>query len=199
MTGGGGLAAGIFWSLPSQKVIFRLSMASAYVGLVLLSASLVIGPWNVLRDRPNPVNSDLRRDIGIWAGIIGLVHTVVGLQVHLRGRMSLYFLFPPEARTFTRLRYDAFGMTNYAGAFAAVLSLMLLALSNNASLRLLGAGQWKRLQRCNYILILLVLLHALVYQVLEKRALPWVLSVLCLTIALGTIRMLGCRAYKRRL
>jgi len=169
-------------------------MASAYVGLALLSASLLIGPWYALRGRPNPVSIDLRRDIGIWAGIIGLIHTGVGLQVHMRGRMSLYFLFPPEARTFTQLRYDAFGMTNYAGAVAAVLLLMLLVLSNNASLRLLGARRWKCLQRCNYALMVLILLHALVYQVLEKRSLVWVLSVLLMLMPVGVIRMLGRRA-----
>jgi sulfoxide reductase heme-binding subunit YedZ len=145
------------------------------------------------------VSSDLRRDIGIWAGIIGLAHAVIGLQVHLKGRMSLYFLFPPEARKFTRLRYDAFGMTNYAGAVAAVLLLMLLALSNNASLRLLGARRWKCLQRWNYALIVLVLLHALVYQVLEKRALVWVLSVLVMLLPVGVIRMLGRRVDRGQL
>src|SRR5262249_18277318 len=91
--GSAGLAGGVFWSQSSRDVVFRLSLASAYVGLVLLGASLVIGPWRVLRGRANPVNSDLRRDIGIWAGIVGLAHVVIGLQVHLKGRMSLYFLF----------------------------------------------------------------------------------------------------------
>ena len=81
--GGGGLAGAIFWILPSQNGAFWWSMASAYVGFALLCASLVLGPWNVLHGRPNPVSIDVRRDVGIWAGIVGLVHVVAGLQVHL--------------------------------------------------------------------------------------------------------------------
>ena len=198
LAGSGGLAGGIFWSLPSQHIAFRLSMASAYVGLALLSASLVLGPWNVLRGRPNPVNIDLRRDIGIWAGSVGLVHTAIGLQVHMKGQISLYFLFPPDARTFTRLRYDPFGMANYLGAFAAALLLMLLTLSNDVSLRWLGVRRWKRLQRWNYAAIVLVLLHALVYQVIEKRSLAGVCGVLSMMMALGIIRVLGRRADRSR-
>lgn len=196
--GSAAIAGGIFCLLPGRSLAFRLSMASAYVGLALLSASLVIGPWHLLRGRPNPVSSDLRRDLGIWAGLLGLVHTVVGLQVHMRGQFSLYFLFPPEAETFTRLRYDLFGMANYVGAGATALLVMLLALSNDASLRWLGAKRWKYLQRGNYVLLLLVLLHALGYQVVEKRAVLWVLGVLVLMTALGVMRVLGRRAQRQR-
>src|SRR3954467_12272387 len=64
----------------------RLSMATAYAALAFLAASLALGTWNVLTRRPNPVSFDLRRDIGIWAGVLALLHTVIGLTVHLRGR-----------------------------------------------------------------------------------------------------------------
>jgi sulfoxide reductase heme-binding subunit YedZ len=40
-------------------------MATAYVSLALLAATLVTGPINLLRRRPNPVSTDLRRDLGI--------------------------------------------------------------------------------------------------------------------------------------
>src|SRR5713226_2215143 len=54
---------------PPPDVRHRLSMATAYAGLIFLAASLWLGPWNVLRRRPNPVSFDLRRDVGIWTGI----------------------------------------------------------------------------------------------------------------------------------
>ena len=41
----------------------RWSMATAYVGLALLGATLALGPLSVLRRRPNPVSTDLRRDV----------------------------------------------------------------------------------------------------------------------------------------
>src|SRR5258705_12893777 len=70
---------------PPPDVRHRLSMATAYTSLILLAVSLWIGPWNVLRRRPNPVSFDLRRDIGIWTGILAVLHTIIGLTVHLRG------------------------------------------------------------------------------------------------------------------
>ena len=55
--------------------------------MVFFAVSLCLGPWNVLRGRPNPTSFHLRRDVGIWAGILANVHTAIGLRVHLRGRM----------------------------------------------------------------------------------------------------------------
>jgi methionine sulfoxide reductase heme-binding subunit len=77
---------------PPPDVRHRISMGTAYASLVFLAASLWLGPWNVLRRKPNPVSFDLRRDIGIWTGILALTHTAVGLTVHLRGRMWMLFL-----------------------------------------------------------------------------------------------------------
>src|SRR5437899_631317 len=63
--------------IPSPDTRHRVSMASAYSALAFLVASLCLGPWNVLHSRPNPVSFDLRRDTGIWAGLIALFHTLV--------------------------------------------------------------------------------------------------------------------------
>lgn len=150
-------------------------MASAYASLFLLATTLMIGPWNKLRGRANPVSSYLRRDVGIWAGMLGIVHVIVGLQVHMDGKLWLYFLPPPDAAYRFPLRIDPFGLTNYAGLAAGLILIMLLALSSNASLRALGAVRWKRLQRWNYAAAALVVAHGVVYQLLEKRALGFVL------------------------
>src|SRR5207244_1230915 len=76
----------IFWELFSIRgdVISRLSVATAYPALFLTAAAVSIGPWNVLRGQTNPVSFDLRRDFGIWAGITAVLHTGIGLNVHLR-------------------------------------------------------------------------------------------------------------------
>ena len=89
----GGCVA-VFWKLFSARhdLISHVSIATAYPALVLTSVALVLGPWNVLAGRHNPVSFDLRRDLGIWAGVMALVHTAVGLDVHLRGRPWLYFV-----------------------------------------------------------------------------------------------------------
>jgi sulfoxide reductase heme-binding subunit YedZ len=71
-------------------------MATAYAGLFLLAVSLIKGPWNVLRGGQNFVSSYERRDFGIWAGAIGILHMILGLQGHLSGRIWLYFIYPPD-------------------------------------------------------------------------------------------------------
>ncbi|MEO8159681.1 MAG: hypothetical protein ABI648_17920 [Betaproteobacteria bacterium] len=177
--------AAFYYFLAPRGQLFWLSMATAYASLALLALSLMIGPWNVLRGNPNPVSGYLRRDIGIWAGVLGIAHVVPGLLQHFRGRMWLYFLPPPNATYSFPLRIDAFGLTNYAGLGATLILLLLLSLSNNASLRSLGAGRWKSLQRWNYAAALLVVAHGAVYQVLEKRMLGFVLAFG--TVALVTL------------
>lgn len=180
------VGAAFYWVLGSASPIVRFSLASAYAGMFLLATTLTIGPWNKLHSRANPVSSYLRRDIGIWAGILGIVHVIVGLQVHMDGKFWLYFLPPPDATYHFPLRIDLFGLTNYAGLAAGLILFMLLTLSNNASLRALGAIRWKRLQRWNYAVAALVVAHGVVYQLLEKRALGLVLLFgVAVTLAFG--------------
>jgi sulfoxide reductase heme-binding subunit YedZ len=164
----------------------RVSTATAYIALGCVALSLIRGPLNLLRGRANPVSSDLRRDLGIWGGIIGLVHVGVGLTVHLRGKMHLYFFPPPEAHTVLPLRADAFGAANHLGLVSGVVLLLLLALSNDLSLRLLGAPRWKAWQRLNYVAAATMFVHGALYQVLEHRQLWFVLlfaAVAAVTLA----------------
>lgn len=174
------LCGGLFWGLFSagRDFISHLSIASAYVALFLLAAALLLGPWNVWRGNANPVSFDLRRDIGIWAGIMAVVHTVVGLDVHLRGRPWLYFV--NEHHT---IRCDLFGFSNDTGALAALLIVMLLAISNDLSLRRLGSRKWKFLQQWTYAAALFMFAHAVGYQSIEKRQVSYEVT-LWVTIAL---------------
>jgi sulfoxide reductase heme-binding subunit YedZ len=109
-----------------RDFISRASIGTAYPAMFLTAAALLLGPLNVLWRKPNPVSFDLRRDLGIWAGISALVHTAVGLNVHLRGRMWLYFV-----DTRHHLRQDAFGFGNYTGIVAALVFALLLANAGN--------------------------------------------------------------------
>ena len=149
---------------PKRDFVSQLSIATAYAGLFLTAVTLLLGPFQVLRRKPNPLSTDLRRDLGIWAGISALLHTAVGLNVHLRGRMWLYFV-----DTGHHLRRDAFGFGNYTGVLAALVFALLLALSNDISLRKLGVDRWKFLQRWAYAGILLTAAHAILYQKIEER------------------------------
>jgi methionine sulfoxide reductase heme-binding subunit len=153
---------------PKRDFISQVSIGTAYPALFFTAAAMLLGPSNVLWRKPNPVSFDLRRDLGIWAGITALVHTLVGLNVHLRGRMWLYF-----TNEHHHLRRDAFGFGNYTGAVAALVFLLLLALSNDLSLRKLGAERWKFLQQWAYAGVALTAAHAIAYQHIEKRVSPF--------------------------
>jgi len=181
---------------PPPDIRHRLSMATAYAGLIFLAASLWLGPWNVLRLRPNPISSDFRRDVGIWTGILAILHTAIGLSVHLRGRMWMYFFKQLHP---LRLQVTQFGFANFAGLGAALLFLMLLAISNDLSLRSLGTRRWKSLQRWTYAALVLTAAHGIAYQMVEKRHLPWVLIFIALLIAVAAIQIIGFLRFQRNL
>jgi methionine sulfoxide reductase heme-binding subunit len=188
------------WALyatrPYSDVLSRASFATAYPAMVLLGATLLIGPLNLLRHRPNPVSIDLRRDLGIWAGILAILHTAIGHCVHLRGRPWLYYVYgPAEHLHRLALRHDLFGFANYSGAFATLIVVALLATSNDFSLPALGTRQWKQLQRWNYAAAALVALHAFGYQGIEKQR-PQFVAVVIACVAM-TLAM-QCKGFRMR-
>jgi methionine sulfoxide reductase heme-binding subunit len=179
----------IYALLDSPQIAFRMSMSTAYASLVLIVMTLLLGPWRAWRGAGAPIgNDDLRRDVGIWAGLLGLIHTGFGLQVHL-GSMLLYFVRPVGPERILVPRFDAMGLTNYAGLVAALILVLLLALSNDWSLRRLGLKRWKRWQRTNWLGFVLVALHGVIYQWLEKRSMPYplIFGGLLLLVVLGRV------------
>ena len=171
----------------------RISLATAYVALGLLGVTLSLGPLNVLRERPNPVSFDRRRDFGIWSALFGLAHTAIGLTVHLRGRMWLYFLPAPESPGVLGLRTDPFGAANYAGLVAALLLLLLATISNDLSLRRLGTERWRTIQRWAYLLAGLTVVHGALYQLIEKQRLPLVGLFVALAATVTALQLAGRR------
>lgn len=178
----------LFWVLfrDRRDLISHLSIATAYPALFLTAAALLIGPWNVLTMRPHPISFDLRRDLGIWAGLIAIAHTAVGLNVHLRGRPWLYFVDQHG-----RLRRDLFGFSNYTGAIAALVFLLLLAISNDLSLRKLGTARWKFIQRWTYAAAALTIAHAIAFQQVEKRKVPYETVVWVTALAVCGLQIAG--------
>ncbi len=164
-------ATGLVYGLtPPPDWHHRMSMGTAYASMLFLVWSLALGPWNVWRGRSNPVSFDLRRDVSIWAGGLALLHTAIGLTVHLRGRMWMYFfkrLHPLQVQR------SMFGAANYAGLIAALLFAMLLLISNDLSLSTMGARRWKRWQRWAYGAAVLTVVHGLLFQQVETRHLAW--------------------------
>ena len=180
----------LYQTRPYPDILSRASFATAYPALALLAATLLIGPWNVLRRTANPVSSDLRRDIGIWAGMLGILHAGVGQFVHLRGRPWLYYVYGPGEKHHG-MRHDLFGLANYTGALGTLLLIILLATSNDLSLRRFGTHTWKQLQRWNYAVFALVAVHSFAFQGVETQKVQWVITAAACVFAALALQIAG--------
>lgn len=185
----------LYVTRPYKDVLTKLSFSTAYPALGLLALTLLIGPWNVLSKRRNPISTDLRRDIGIWAGMLSVIHAAIGQNVHLRGRPWLYYVYERHRNGPTGLRHDLFGFDNFTGLAATVVVIALLATSNDWSLRRLGTPQWKSLQRWNYLCFALSAAHAIGYQSMEKQKMPFVLTA---AICVGLTLIFQALGYRLR-
>lgn len=184
---------------PGGSAATLITDGSGYAALSLLAVSLAIGPWQMLRGGPVrpaalPVNIDLRRDVGIWVGLTGLLHAGFGLTVHFGGDVARYFF--PRGRV--DLAWLLFGTSNWLGLAAALLACVLLALSNDQALAALGRARWKRWQRLSYPLAGLTLGHTLGYQLGLHRSWPLPALVTALSLAVVLIQLAGMRRYRAR-
>jgi sulfoxide reductase heme-binding subunit YedZ len=89
------------------------------------------------------------------------------------------------------LQNTQFGFANYTGLAAALLFCMLLALSNDVSLRVLRVQRWKSLQRWSYAAFAFTVAHGIAYQWIEKRHLPWILLFAALTVGVVLFQSAG--------
>jgi sulfoxide reductase heme-binding subunit YedZ len=195
------IAALLLWAIyaivPGDDQKYLWSMATAYTSIILLGVTLILGPLNVLKNKNNPVSSDLRRDIGIWCGLTGIVHVIVGIQVHM-GNIWLYFFKAVEGDESFQFRDDLFGAANYTGFIAGAILLVLLLISNDVSMKVLRPGKWKRFQQFSYLFFILTLVHGIMYQVIEKRMLAFIISFACLMIVPLLVQIKGFLSVNRK-
>ena len=161
----------------------------------MLVATLAIGPLNLLRRRPNPTSTDLRRDLGLWAGVFGIVHTVAGLQVHMHGELLRYFTVGSAGRNFATLGFVA---ANWLGLLSVLLLGVLVSISSDAALRFLGKEKWKLVQRSAYVVIVAVIVHGALYQILEKRRSLLALIFLLLATGVAVFQLAGVQARRKQ-
>jgi len=81
---------------------------------------------------------------------------------------------------------------------ATLILAMLLALSNDMSLRRLGTKRWKSLQRWNYLCCILVVLHGIAYQFIENRSLWFVVFFAGMVLLAGVLQFVGVQAKRRQ-
>jgi sulfoxide reductase heme-binding subunit YedZ len=177
----------------------RLSMAqfvaaTGDAAAVLLALTLLIGPANLLLRRRNPVSSYLRRDAGTWTAIVSVVHVILGFAIHGGGGTSLVDYFVGDGRPLT----NAFGLGNWTGLAALVIVVGLLAISTDRSMRELKATRWKTLQRLNYALFVLVVVHAFFYGAVFRLGSPLTLLLTCAVLAVLVGQATGIWLWRRR-
>lgn len=141
-------------------------MSTGYISLFLLAASLMIGPINLLLKRDNPPSSYFRRDLGIYGGLLAVVHSVTGLFVHMSRNMLTYFLNKTD-HGYT-IKLDNFGLANYTGVIAAFLIIVLIITSNDYSIKKLNPTNWKNIQRITYLMFAIVLIHSVYYRMVAN-------------------------------
>ena len=190
------LTFAILLLVPAGSSHVGLSIATAYTGLIFLAVTLAVGPLNLLRGLRNPVSNDLRRDIGIWAAILGLLHVLVSLPLPA-GNILFLFVRDTGQQIGIALRTDIIGLANDLGLLATLLTILLLLLSNDWSLTLFGARRWKNLQRWSYPLLALVVAHGLGY-ILQEHRQSTLLDTFILTIAAVLVLQAAGFVVKRR-
>lgn len=155
-----GLLVYAFGALHGQwSDMHRWNKATADASLVLLTLTMALGPaarlWPALR-RLLP----LRREFGVYAVLLALVHTVIILDGWVEWdlfRLAGLAVHPDLGR-YVMIEHG-FGLANFIGIVALGYGFMLMITSNDWTVRLLSAPVWKFLQTGSYVLWALVVAH----------------------------------------
>jgi DMSO/TMAO reductase YedYZ heme-binding membrane subunit len=166
------------FALPYPTGWERISVASAWLCMALLSAVLLIAPLQRRKGRLPPFNIYLRRDLGCWAAVQGLLHFVAGNVVAMNPVYVGTFVRGNPAPPGAMLREILFSGGAILGLIIAVLFLLLLAISSDRAVRWLGPVRWKKLQWSAHLVMWLTVIHGISYQVLEARYIPLLLLLL---------------------
>jgi len=178
---------------PTADLTEVMTIGTGYLGILLMAITLIIGTINLFRKRRNPVNIDIRRDIGIWAGINTILHVVFGFQVFQNAQILLYFLNKDGG-----IRTDTFGWSNYVGLVSFLLLLPVLFTSNQLSLKYLKGKRWKNLQRLTYGVFALGIVHTIGYQLYNVRDTGFGLAVVGIVLAVMVAQAVGIFVVKSR-
>jgi DMSO/TMAO reductase YedYZ heme-binding membrane subunit len=143
--------------------------------------------------RRNPPNNYLRRDLGTWTAIWSIVHVILGFQGHGGGTFSFVDYFFADGKPLT----DSVGLGNWTGLAATVIVVGLLVISTDHYMRELKAPKWKSLQRLNYTLFTLVVVHAIFYGALRRRTSPYTRVLIVTTIVVGVAQAVGVWLWRR--
>jgi len=190
----GGLVAGVWFTGEPAMARDRFSLLTAWLCFALLVAALGLGPWQALHTGQPVLNNLLRRDLGIWAALAGLAHLMVATAVVMQPAYFRAYITGPPASPLPGWAGWIGTASIVAGYLVGLIFLMLLALSNNRSLRRLGAPRWKRLQRAANLAFFLTVAHGVIFQVIEGRTRGWLAGLVVVSMAILLLRWQARRA-----
>ncbi|MGG4442959.1 ferric reductase-like transmembrane domain-containing protein [Brevibacillus fortis] len=166
-----------FSSFPATET---WSMILGYLSFILIGFTLLIGPlqsW--LPAHWMAISLSIRRDIGIWAGLTGLLHVILVLVlfegeprlmiIHenhsekAAGWLGLFFFASSDPTIWPSPNWTLTGVANYLGLLALFILLALWLTSSARAEEWLGGSSWKRLHLANPWLFIIVLFHGLIY------------------------------------
>ncbi len=167
---GAALAYGFWVSRPQWDPEMRLWRAVGDASLMLLVAALLVGPLVRLWPRLGGLMR-WRRELGVWFGLLALIHTLLILNGWARWNAMRFlgYEFVPQLGRLARLE-PGFGLANLAGLVAMSITLVLMATSTDWAVRFLGGSSWKFLQYGAYIVFYLVVLHTAYFLYLHYTA-----------------------------
>jgi len=139
----------------------RIWRASGDASLILLYLALLAGPLAQFWPKGARWLVVYRRELGVWFGVLAIVHTLIILNGWLRWDLMRFlgYEFVPELGRLSRLE-PGFGLANLMGLVALAMVLVLVATSSDWAIRTLGASAWKFLQYSSYTVFYLSAIHS---------------------------------------
>lgn len=166
----------------------RVSLLTAWLCFGLLVAALALGLLTALRTGRPTLNSLLRRDLGIWAGLTGLAHLAAATGEVMQPAYFNRYLTGPDGPPLPGWP-DWLGNTSIVGGYlVGILFVVLLLLSNNWSLRRLGPARWKQLQGMSTTAFILTVAHGILFQVIERRTGGWLAGLVVVAAGIFALR-----------
>lgn len=137
----------------------RWNKASADASFLLLTMTMAIGPSARLWPRMRRL-VPMRRELGIYAIVLGLIHTLIIFDGWIEWDFARLFGFEfhPGLGHYVMVQHG-FGLANAIGLIALVYGIVLALTSTDRAVRLLGGPTWKFIQSAAYVLWALVVVH----------------------------------------
>ncbi|WP_226382362.1 ferric reductase-like transmembrane domain-containing protein [Pseudonocardia oceani] len=158
---GTGLLVSAFWrGRMDWDPEMRLWRAVGDASIVLLFVVLAMGPAAKFSSRVGRL-LPWRRQIGIWAALTAVAHTVLILNGWVRWDIGRFlgYEFIPQLGRLARME-PGFGLANLIGLVAVLWLVVLAATSTDRALRRFGPAGWKWLHTGAYTVFYLSVLHA---------------------------------------